>query len=388
MICRLQETLRKSLRVFCYFFPMVILFLAFSYALLVGLLWYGWLCTPECDVSEPNIEGVSVIVAMRNEEQNIGNLLRCLAAQQWDKPMQVIVVDDHSEDNSAAEASSFAAEFPFELSVVPGSGSGKKAALALGVGMAKFPVILTTDADCRMGNYWVRTMCAALCRPGTRLVTGPVKIAPTRTWMARFQALETAALIGSTAAFIRWNMPNMGNGANMGYWRDVFFQTGGYQSSQEIASGDDEFLIQQVHDLLKGGVRFVKASEAVVATAPQPDWRALLMQRKRWAAKWRKNRPFRVWGVALSVGIYNLFWAILPFVALVAPHFFAHIIAAFSLKLAAEYVFLNAVLRLLQQKTLIRYIFPLQLFYAWYVVLTGMSATRGGFIWKGRTFIR
>lgn len=325
---------------------------------------------------------------MRNEQNNIGKLIKCLMVQQWAGPMQVIIVDDHSTDHSVAVAQSFIPLCHFQLLVIANIGSGKKAAISTGVQQATFPIILTTDADCQMGKYWVQTMYAALQQPGTRLVTGPVCIAPARTWIERFQAVEMAALIGSTAAFIRFHMPNMGNGANMGYWREVFEQVGGYRSSWQIASGDDEFLIQQVHDCLGGGVRFVKSAAALVTTAPQTNWRALLMQRRRWAAKWRSGRPMRVWGVALLVGLYHLFWAMLPCVAILSPSLLTDIICAFSLKLASEYVFLNAVMQLLRQRKLIGYLLPLQVIYSWYVVCVGVGAMRGGFVWKERVLVR
>lgn len=359
--------------------------------LLVGCLYYGWKITPTTKMANAPVlreSGVSVIIAMRNEKGNISKLLNCLTRQKIDCPMEIIIVDDSSTDDSVAEATTFKEISPYPLQIVPCNGKGKKSAISTGVSVARFPIILTTDADCQMGEQWAQTMCAALQAPGVKLVTGLVRIEPTNTWLARFQAIEVAALMGSTAAFTLWKIPNMGNGANFGYWRAVFEQTGGYDSSQTIASGDDEFLMQQVHDKFPGSIRFVRAANAVVTTAPQPNWQALLMQRRRWAAKWHTGRPFRVWGVALFVGVFHIFWMILPLIAVVFPNSVPKIIIAFSLKLAAEYVFLNAVLQVVRQKTLASYIFPLQLIYSFYVVWVGVRATSGGYMWKERTFTR
>lgn len=369
---------------------MIIVIIAVLYAVLIGCLYNGWQKTPTVGsgTATPSPEGVSVIVAMRNEQGNIGRLLGCLMRQQISCPMEVIVVDDGSTDKSVAEAETFKTVFPCPLHIVQARGQGKKAAISTGVGIAHFPLILTTDADCLLGENWVQTMCAALQMPGTKLVTGLVSIAPANTWLARFQAIEVAALMGSTAAFIQWKIPNMGNGANFGYWREVFEQTGGFESSQAIASGDDEFMIQQVHDRFPGSVRFVKSDDAIVTTAPQPNWQALFMQRRRWAAKWRKGRPFRVWGVALLVGLFHVFWVMLLPAAIAWPHLLPKIITAVSLKLAVEYVFLNAILRFVRQKALVPYIFPLQLVYSFYLVWVGLRATQGGYEWKERVFIR
>ncbi|MCS6968724.1 MAG: glycosyltransferase [Cytophagales bacterium] len=362
------------------------------YALLVVALYVGWKFTPIF----PSPNGfsqkhacVSIIVAMRNEEKNIGNLLTCLMHQQFTGQMEVILVDDASEDSSVAVANSFTAIFPCPLVVIPSEGVGKKAAIATGVRHARFPLILTTDADCQMGCHWVETMVDALEQSGVKLITGIVAIEPTRDWLARFQAIETAALLGSTAAFIAWNMPIMGNGANMGYWKEVFEQTGGYASSAEIASGDDEFLIQQVHNHFRGSIKFVKHPEAIVLTSPQSSWQAVFMQRKRWAAKWRKKRPFRVWATALLIGCFHLFWAAIPIFTILFPT--ANILTIFAilmLKLATEYLFLTAILKFTRQQKLLPYIGLLQLVYSHYAIWVGLHSLAGGYSWKGRYFVR
>lgn len=368
----------------------IIVSIALLYALFVVALWQGWQRTPLPDVSDlpPTKLCVSVVVAMRNEEANITRLLDCLKEQQFDGAMEVIVVDDHSTDRSVALAEAFIAQFPCPLLVIKTEGIGKKSAISTGLRHAKYPLILTTDADCLPGKRWVQTMALALSLPQVNLVTGLVKIEPADTWLSRFQAIELAALMGSTAAFAAWQIPNMGNGANLGYRREIFEQTGGYSTSGHVASGDDEYLIQQVHEAYPGSVHFVKHADSIVSTAPQPDWLSLLMQRRRWAAKWRTGRPARVWGVALAVGLFHLFWAALLPLALWLPEWTAYIIFAFSLKLATEYVFLNAVLQFTQQKTLAPYIIPLQLVYSCYVVWVGLRATRGGYQWKERVFTR
>ncbi|WP_448518461.1 glycosyltransferase [Rhodoflexus sp.] len=362
--------------------------IAIVYALLVAALCYGWHRTEFPAHKAASDEGLSIIVAMRNEALNIPQLLACLRMQVFDGQLEIILVDDHSTDASVAIARACAVEFPYPLRIITSLGQGKKAAISTGLACAQFSLILTTDADCQMGRLWAQTMYAALQTPGTNLVTGIVKIAPTGTWAARFQAIELAALMGSTAAFATWKMPNMGNGANLGYRKAVFDKIGGYATSAHIASGDDEFLIQQVHQAAPGSVRFVKDEKAIVCTAPQADYRSLLMQRRRWAAKWNQGRPLRVWGVALMVGLFHLYWALLPIGILFLPEQHLEIIAAFSLKLIAEYVFLKCVLSFIRQEMLVPYIFPLQTCYSFYVVWVGLQATRGGYVWKERVFTR
>src|ERR1043165_1550979 len=79
------------------------------YAILILFYLSGW---SELEVFEakdlkPGIK-VSVIIAARNEEENIGKLLESIASQTYPKDFfEVIVVDDHSTDNTTNIVSKF-----------------------------------------------------------------------------------------------------------------------------------------------------------------------------------------------------------------------------------------------------------------------------------------
>lgn len=93
---------------------------------------------------------VSVIIPARNEEQNLPACLRATLAQHW-TALEVIVVDDHSEDATFRAASGIAAENP-RLRVVrstelPEGWIGKNHALHQGANLAAGEWLLFTDAD-------------------------------------------------------------------------------------------------------------------------------------------------------------------------------------------------------------------------------------------------
>ncbi|MFO7622470.1 MAG: glycosyltransferase, partial [Bacteroidales bacterium] len=102
---------------------------------------------------------VSVIIACRNEEKNMEKLLRHLAAQDYPPHLfEVIVVDDNSDDQTACIASSF--DRSMNLKVISNEGSGKKNAIRTGIGSSQGRLIITTDADCRMGTGWISTIAS------------------------------------------------------------------------------------------------------------------------------------------------------------------------------------------------------------------------------------
>ena len=101
-------------------------------------------------------EMVSVIVPARNEEDNIADCVRDILAQDYDHSslgFELIVVNDHSEDDTVRVATESAAGDPrfriINLEEISGV-AYKKAAVAAGIRVAKGKWILTTDADCRM----------------------------------------------------------------------------------------------------------------------------------------------------------------------------------------------------------------------------------------------
>jgi 4,4'-diaponeurosporenoate glycosyltransferase len=101
------------------------------------------------DEREPPVtwqrEDVSLIVPARNEAANLPPLLGSIAALE-PAPAEVIVVDDHSTDETAAIASSFGVRVvtPAEL---PAGWLGKPWACAAGAASARSALLLFTDAD-------------------------------------------------------------------------------------------------------------------------------------------------------------------------------------------------------------------------------------------------
>ena len=133
------------------------------YAGLIGLFTFGWYRQ-----KGPTIAGtlessmkVSVIVAARNEEECMTDLLNDLAAQHYPSSlMEILIIDDHSIDNTIEiirnniDGQNF---HGFKL-INNEDCVGKKAAIAAGISKATGDLILLTDADCRLGPGWVSAM--------------------------------------------------------------------------------------------------------------------------------------------------------------------------------------------------------------------------------------
>ncbi|HEY9195880.1 MAG TPA: glycosyltransferase, partial [Mucilaginibacter sp.] len=137
----------------------------FSIGLYVVLLIYlriGWAkVTMPPIIADTVSTKVTVLIAARNEEEKIGLTIEDLLAQDYPKHLvEIIIVDDHSTDNTAAIISSYAPQGVklLKLSLGETLNSYKKKAIAEAIKLSTGDLMVATDADCRMGNQWLRNI--------------------------------------------------------------------------------------------------------------------------------------------------------------------------------------------------------------------------------------
>lgn len=332
---------------------------------------------------------LSVLIAARNEAANLPLLFADLQAQQLPATaFEVIVIDDHSTDDTAAVVTNAAltSSFPLrllQLAYLPGpTRTGKKAALEAALAVARAPWVVCTDADCRVQPYWLATHQQAH-DAGAHFVSGPVLLTGQGP-LAALQGLELVGLVGSGAAGILLGAPTMCNGANLSYRRASFHAVGGYAGNAQVASGDDEFLLHKLHAAFPASIRFLKEPQAIVRTAAQPTLRQLLRQRVRWASKWQHYQAAAPQQLAILVLTANVALAGGAVALFVQPALAPWVAAAWAMKLGADVLFLAPVLRFFRRGRWLIWVPVLQAAYAPYALLVGLAGLRGGYEWKGR----
>ncbi|MBX9732532.1 MAG: glycosyltransferase, partial [Chitinophagaceae bacterium] len=166
------------------FFIAFIWLFAFVYAVLLLMYRYWFnrlqIFTPYTSAS-PQIF-FSIIIPARNEGSNIGACLAAIAKQEYPAHlMEVIVVDDHSEDDTAQVVSEYQSAWPgLRLIYLKDYLQGhtinayKKKAIEVAIKEAKGNWIVTTDADCTMGSSWLKLLDAYIQQYKPVLVAAPV----------------------------------------------------------------------------------------------------------------------------------------------------------------------------------------------------------------------
>ena len=330
----------------------------------------------------------SILVAARNEAENLPNLLRDLAAQTLSTArFEVLIVDDHSTDATAALVIAAAQEIGFSLRLIrlPVTQTGKKAALFSALQATRAPWLVCTDADCRLGPGWLAAYATLIVEhPSANFISGPVLLTGPATFLHTLVGLEFAGLIGVGAACLARQHPTMCNGASLAYRRTAFDAVGGFADNAHIASGDDEFLLHKIHAAFPGTTFFLANAAAITRTAAPPTLRTLLRQRVRWASKWRHYQSTAPRRLALLVLGANVALAAGVGAGLIWPALWPWVLAAWIIKLGVDAWFLNPVLGFFGQRKWLWGLLPLQILYAPYALAVGAAGWRGGYEWKGR----
>src|SRR6185503_4863165 len=167
------------------------------YSILILFYYSGWkeLKNFSSVEQEPALN-ISVIVAARNEEENIGSLLSSLESQTYPRHLfEVIVVDDHSTDNTATIANGFSFVKLIRLEF-DNINSYKKKAIETGIAAASGDLIVITDADCVVLPGWLKTIAAFKKETDAVFIAAPVLIENKSPLLQTFQSLDFMVLQG------------------------------------------------------------------------------------------------------------------------------------------------------------------------------------------------
>jgi cellulose synthase/poly-beta-1,6-N-acetylglucosamine synthase-like glycosyltransferase len=323
---------------------------------------------------------LTIIIPVRNEEDNIQNLLQDLDNQDYPKQkIEVIIANDGSTDQTEQIVLEYQERAKFNLRILnllnDNYSSPKKRAIQKSIEISSGELIITTDGDCRVSQKWLSSIEKCYKDNEAKLISSPVTFVKEKSFWNTAQIIEFASLIGSGACAMYLRKPNMCNGANIAYTRKIFEEVGGFTGNEHLASGDDEFLMHKIANLYPEKVVFNKERDAIVLTKSQPDLKHFYQQRKRWASKWKHYQDWKITALAIFIFIVNLgvLWS---FFTLNYLHIF--------LKLSTEFVFLSLIVSFLGHKSKIKFIPIIQILYPFYVVFFGFIAQGKGYEWKGR----
>jgi cellulose synthase/poly-beta-1,6-N-acetylglucosamine synthase-like glycosyltransferase len=343
---------------------------------------------------------ISVIIPARNEGQNIGGCLNSIVNQPYPKHLfEVLIVDDHSTDNTAAIVLSYQLQNIKLISLkdfvaANEINSYKKKAIEIAIQQAAGELIITTDADCIVPQNWLQTIAAFYQQKKPDLIVMPIAINCSNKFIEIFQALDFMTLQGITGASVHKKFHSMCNGANLAYTKKAFNAVNGFKGIDAIASGDDMLLMHKIYQQNPNGIAYLNSAAVIVQTAAVKTIGEFFNQRIRWASKADKYEDKRIFGVLLIVYLFNCLLVVIPVVAI-----FSNVqcsmfnvqcsmsgvwLLLLLLKTVTELFFLFPVAKFFNKQLLLWWFPLMQPFHIVYTVIAGWLGKFGNYKWKGR----
>jgi len=377
--------------ILAYFFISILL--ALAYIWLIHFYVKGWLKTPNQNTKKELgvYLGISVVISVRNEEANIKACIESILKQDYPKStFELIVVNDFSTDNTLEVLAGFGDQIKvYKLSEHLASEAkftaNKKKAITLAVKEAKYDLILCGDGDCVYGERWISSMMQYYHKYHKKFISGPVDYYDTKGFWKNFLLMDLVAMIGVTAGSIGQKKPVMASGANMLFEKKSFLELGGYTGNENIASGDDVFLMQKIFLNDSNAVGFVKNADAFARTQSPASFSEFLNQRIRWTSKSGNMMDFRV----KAILVFNYLFYLSCFTSLFILPWFDLLFLAFgclllALKILIDILFFGNILAFYNKSSLLKWIVPMEIIHLIYVSFMGVLAIFGSYTWKGR----
>ena len=334
---------------------------------------------------------VSIIVAARNEEQNIKSCVTALISQNYPlEKLEIIVVDDRSTDETAKIVQKFTEAYPnvilLQVKQTPSGMAPKKYALDFGINQATGEIILITDADCIPQPDWVKFMLSYF-KPDVGLVAGfsPLDRAEKPSVLSRLIRLDSLALASVAAGSFGAGFPLTCNARNLAYRRSVYQQIGGFKEIGHLISGDDDLFLHLVQKKTDWQVRYAIDSEVIVSSIVPSNFNDFFHQRVRHASKGRHYAVGLKLGL-IAVYLFNISLLLLLLLSIWNTQFLLLFGGSFVLKTLFEFILLKKSATIFNRHSYLKY-FPLAaLFHIPYVTIFGLWGQIGKFTWKGSLF--
>ena len=358
------------------------------YLTVLVYLIIGWarLKTPIRSGKQPATR-VSVLIAARNEEERIDYTIRDILAQDYPKHLtEIIIVDDHSTDRTSEIITSYASSGVklLQLNEDKPLNSYKKKAIAEAIRSSAGELMVATDADCRMGPQWLSSVVDYYETKHPVMISSPVAYFEERSLFELLQTLEFSYLIGIGAAFIGNGRASTCNGANLAYRKDIFYEVGGFRGIDDLASGDDELLLQKIAEVYPGRIGFLKSRNAIVYTHAKHTVSEFLQQRRRWASKSTKYKDKKVVAMAVGIWLFNLSLLVNACLGFFDSYYFKLFLIQFALKYLFETSFLLPITSFFKRARLTALLILLSPIHIIYFVYVGLMGNTRKYSWKGR----
>ena len=325
---------------------------------------------------------VSVLIPARDEESTLPHLLSALSQQHF-QPHEVIVIDDHSSDRTAAVAKEWAAALPLSVIQPPALAAGwcgKPWALHHGVAGSSGEVLVFLDADTEPGPEFLDRLLAMHQQLG-----GLVTVQPYHRTQRPYEQLSMLFNLVGLLAVPLGDRCGVAFGPAMVSSRSDYERSGGHRAVANKVV-EDWFLGHCYEQVGLPVSAYLGFGQIAYRMYPGGLNDLVIGFDKNFATAASQVRwP---WMLAVLLWLSGLFWAAwcLPASLLGWPMLGNHDLLSNGLIYGAYALQLLVITRRVGRFTWINLIFPLPvLFFLVVFLLAILNLERGQVQWKGRT---
>lgn len=337
---------------------------------------------PVKTLSDDELPEISLLIAARNEAHNIIRCLTSVAALDYPvNKLQVLVGNDHSDDNTQQLIEGFIKDHPHmrlvNITETLGKARGKANVLAQLAHEATGEIFLITDADISVHRGWAREIVSYFHDHQTAIVSG-ITIVEDDGTMGRMQEIDWMYFMGLLKSFANLGLNCTAVGNNMAILKKAYWDVGGYEN-MDFSVTEDYKLYKEVRR--RGWETKNILNEKVInKSAAIRTFYQLMHQRKRWLIGAREL-PFYWWL------LFALFGAFAPAIVIVFIMNYKLGIIIYFLKLVLQ----SLSVYILQSKMDVRKNFDYLMTYELYSIGVALSTQLFYFFpvrlqWKNRSY--
>ena len=278
---------------------MLFLFLFILYLFFLIVFIYATLKLKQKIHNFDQSPGISIIVAIRNGEESLPQLIDDLTNQNYIGSLEFILVDDESTDQTKAIIDSTIerdSRFKYFSSKQGNSNlSTKKKALDVGIHNASHENLLFSDVDCRIPSSWASIMSGYFIAGYEYLVGFSfINSKHPNNYISIFQRIDFLLLMIMCRASSYFGYPLASSGQNQGFTKSLYVRCGGFLKINSFI-GDDTAFLQHCNNIGCKSI-FIDNRQSSIISRKEFKISKFLTQRIRWVADanklWKLNLNF------------------------------------------------------------------------------------------------
>lgn len=233
---------------------------------------------PSARQHDARLPGISILVAAYNEEASIASTIESIARQQYEGPLQVVVINDGSTDSTAEKLAGLS--YPWLQVLNLERNVGKANALNAGLALVRHRLTITVDGDSYLYNNALPNLVRRYMSDpeNTRAVAGAVLVRNSRknfvTSIQEWDYFHGIAAIKRLQSLYQGTL--VAQGAFSVYDTALVRDLGGWPHTV----GEDIVLTWAI---LERGYRVGFAENACLFTNAPDTWLQFIRQRQRWS---------------------------------------------------------------------------------------------------------